>query len=246
MRAENELQQLLDAVAVESGSKVARKTDEFGFEWLVVRDGDFEDLVTTVHLVASELESRGFGPQLLAAVFPFEGKGFDGGRVYWIYGFKRGAFWPFVPKGDGKERDNAEELELKAKLALRAAGAKVVERDQAPELHDMIERLCAMADLRKPRVAIIEATSPTPSRPAATRSTRRRRHDRALEPARAEGGRGRARARALAHRQPRRARDDRGQLLRDVAALLTRVGLYSGMFGGMGGNRDNNNSVPSG
>jgi heat shock protein HtpX len=29
-----------------------------------------------------------------------------------------------------------------------------------------------------------------------------------------------------------------------VAALLTRVGLYSGMFGGFGGNRDNNNSVP--
>ena len=116
VRAENELQQLLDAVAVESGSKLERHTDEFGFEWLVVRDGDFEDLVTTVHLVASELESRGFGPQLLAAVFPFERKGFDGGRVYWIYGFKRGAFWPFVPKGEGKERDNAEELELKAKL----------------------------------------------------------------------------------------------------------------------------------
>jgi len=116
VRAENELQQLLDAVAVESGSKVSRQTDEFEFEWLVVHDGDFEDLVTTVHLIASELESRGFGPQLLAAVFPFERRGFDGGRVYWIYGFKRGAFWPFVPKGDGKERDNAAELELKAKL----------------------------------------------------------------------------------------------------------------------------------
>ena len=117
VRAENELQQLLDAVAVESGSKVERHTDEYGYEWLVVRDGDFEDLVTTVHLIASELQSRGFGPQLLAAVFPFERKGFDGGRVYWIYGFKRGTFWPFVPKGeDGKERDNAEELELKAKL----------------------------------------------------------------------------------------------------------------------------------
>ena len=116
VRAENELQQLLDAVAVESGSKISRQTDEFGFEWLIVHDGDFEDLVTAVHLVASELQSRGFGSQLLAAVFPFERKGFDGGRVYWIYGFKRGAFWPFVPKGDAKERDNAEELELKAKL----------------------------------------------------------------------------------------------------------------------------------
>jgi hypothetical protein len=117
VRAENELQELLDAVATESASKVERRSDEYGYEWLIVRDGDFEDLVTTVHLIASELESRGFGPQLLAAVFPFQGSGFDGEkRVYWIYGYKRGAFWPFVPKGDGKERDNAEELELKAKL----------------------------------------------------------------------------------------------------------------------------------
>ena len=115
VRAENELQQLLDAVASESGSKVERHTDEMGFEWLVVRDGDFEDLVTTVHLVGNELQDRGFGPQLLAALFPFEGK-FKEGRVYWIYGFKRGAFWPFVPTGTDQERDNAEELELKAKL----------------------------------------------------------------------------------------------------------------------------------
>ena len=115
VRAENELQQLLDAVATESGSKVERHTDEMGFEWLVVRDGDFEDLVTTVHLVGQELQDRGFGPQLLAALFPFEGK-FKEGRAYWIYGFKRGAFWPFVPTGEGQERDNAEELELKAKL----------------------------------------------------------------------------------------------------------------------------------
>jgi hypothetical protein len=115
VRAENELQQLLDAVANESGSKVERRSDEFGFEWLVVRDQDFEDLVATVHLVASELEARGFGPQLLAAVFPFEGS-FKEKKVYWIYGFKRGAFWPFVPTGEKQERDNAEELELKAKL----------------------------------------------------------------------------------------------------------------------------------
>ncbi len=111
VRAENEMQQLLGAAAAESNSKIERKSDDLGFEWLVVRDPDFEDLVTTVHLVASELQSRGFGPQLLAAVFRFEGKQ----PVYWIYGYKQGAFWPFVPKGE-KERDNAEELELKAKL----------------------------------------------------------------------------------------------------------------------------------
>ena len=111
VRAENEMQELLELAARESGSRIERTTDDFGFEWLVVRDEQFEDLVTTVHLVGSELADRGFGPQLLAAVFKFEGAK----QVLWIYGYKRGAFWPFVPVGE-RDRDNAEELELKAKM----------------------------------------------------------------------------------------------------------------------------------
>ena len=39
------------------------------------------------------------------------------------------------------------------KIASRASGAKIVDREEAPELYDMVERLCAMADLPKPRVA---------------------------------------------------------------------------------------------
>jgi hypothetical protein len=113
VRAENEMQELLDVAARESSSKVERSTDSYGYEWLIIRDDDFEDLVTTVHLVASELASRGFGEQLLAAAFRFQGGKLP---VVWIYGYKRGAFWPFVPTGEGQERDNAEELELKAKL----------------------------------------------------------------------------------------------------------------------------------
>ena len=113
VRAENEMQELLDVAARESSSRVNRSTDSYGYEWLIVRDEHFEDLVTTVHLVASELASRGFGEQLLAAAFRFEGGKLP---VVWIYGYKRGAFWPFVPTGEGQERDNAEELELKAKL----------------------------------------------------------------------------------------------------------------------------------
>src|SRR2546423_8182656 len=42
------------------------------------------------------------------------------------------------------------------KLALAASGAKVVSRDEAPELHEMVERLCAMADLPKPKVAAVD------------------------------------------------------------------------------------------
>ena len=112
VRAENELQELLDAVATDSGTRLERKSDQFGYEWIVVRDPELEDQVATVHAVAQGLQERGFGEQLLAAVFKFDGAQH---AVFWIYGFKRGAFWPFVPKGE-KDRDNAEELELKAKL----------------------------------------------------------------------------------------------------------------------------------
>ena len=112
VRAENEMQELLDVAARESSSRLERRSDDYGYEWLIVHDEHFEDLVTTVHLIASELADRGFGPQLLAAVSRF-----DGGKhpVYLVYGYKRGAFWPFVPSGE-RDRDNAEELELKAKL----------------------------------------------------------------------------------------------------------------------------------
>ena len=112
-RAQTDIQQLLEGVAAESASKLERSEDSFGYQWIVVRDAQLEDQVTAVHAVASGLEEQGFGPQLLAAVFRF-----DGGKypVYFIYGYKRGAFWPFVPKGEAQDRDNATELELKAKL----------------------------------------------------------------------------------------------------------------------------------
>src|ERR1051326_8152114 len=113
VRAESDLEQLLESAAAESGSKIERKSDSFGFEWLIVRDNDLEDLVTAVNLIASELANAGFAPQLLAAPFRFAG---GKNPVFLAYGFKTPSFWPFVPMGGGQERDNAEELELKAKL----------------------------------------------------------------------------------------------------------------------------------
>jgi hypothetical protein len=108
----DDIDQLVEAVAQSSGSQIERKTDEFGYDWIVVHDEQLEDLVGAVHTVASEMTAKGFGAQLLAAIFKFDGGDHP---VFWIYGFKRGAFWPFVPVGDNK-RDNATELELKAKL----------------------------------------------------------------------------------------------------------------------------------
>jgi hypothetical protein len=112
-RVEAELGSLLETVAQSCGARVENRTDELGFQWLIVHDPDLEDQVTATHLIGSELKARGFGPQLLAALFKFVD---DGKPVFLIYGYKRGAWWPFVPTGDGKDRDNAAELALKAKL----------------------------------------------------------------------------------------------------------------------------------
>jgi PspAB-like protein len=108
----DDVDKLIDAVGQQSGSKIERTSDEYGYDWIVVHDPDLEDLVGAAHTLAAELTAQGFGSQLLAATFRF-----DGGEhpVYWIYGFKRGAYWPFVPTGK-ETRDNATELELKAKL----------------------------------------------------------------------------------------------------------------------------------
>jgi heat shock protein HtpX len=45
-------------------------------------------------------------------------------------------------------------------LALKSMGAKVVTPEQAPELHAMIDRLCALADMPKPRVAVAVTDMP--------------------------------------------------------------------------------------
>jgi len=112
-QAERDIDELLQGLSKEAGSTLDRKTDSFGFQWVIVRDADLEDQVAGVHAVASELEERGFGGQLLAAAFRFDGEAHP---VYWIYGFKTGTWWPFIPTGKEQGRDNARELELKAKL----------------------------------------------------------------------------------------------------------------------------------
>ncbi len=98
MRAEQQLDELMGVVGLNSSASVRRRSDSYGFEWLIVREGDLERLVAGVENVASELTRRGFGGQLLAALF-----GFSRGEqpVYLVYGFKSGTFWPFVPTGQG-------------------------------------------------------------------------------------------------------------------------------------------------
>jgi heat shock protein HtpX len=126
------------------------------------------------------------------------------------------------------------------KLALMASGAKVVERDQAPQLHDMVERLCAMADLPKPRVAVIDTDvpnafatgrSPKHSAVAVTRGLWER-----LEPQEVEG--------VLAHELSHIGNRDVlvmtvSSFFAMLAGVLTRWMMFAGMFGG-GRDRDSN------
>jgi heat shock protein HtpX len=130
------------------------------------------------------------------------------------------------------------------KLALKASGAKIVTAEQAPDLHAMVERLCAMADLPKPRIAVVDtdvpnafATGRNPKHAAVAVTTGLWRR---LEPQEVEG--------VLAHELSHIANRDVlvmtiASFFAMLAALLTRFGLYAGMFGGFGGgNRDSNNT----
>src|SRR5438876_1796002 len=104
--------ELLESAAKDTGTTLEQSEDQYGFSWIVFNDQDFDDLVTSVNTVAGELQAGGYGDRLLAAVFPWQG---DSKKVDFIYNFKRGSFYPFVPTGD-KERDTEEELRLKAQL----------------------------------------------------------------------------------------------------------------------------------
>ena len=130
------------------------------------------------------------------------------------------------------------------KLALMASGAKVVTAEQAPELHAMVARLAATAELPMPRVAVID--TPVPNAFATGRSPKHSAvavttglWDR-LEPREVEG--------VIAHELSHIAnRDVRTMTIASffgmLAGALARWMMWTGLLGG-GNNRDNNNGPP--
>jgi hypothetical protein len=110
-----EAEELLASAAEDTGSRVESADDSHGYRWIKVRDSDFEDLVVSLNLISSQLQSGGYGDRLLACVFPFT-QGTPGRTVHFIYNFKRGSFYPFVPADGPQARDNEEELRLKAQV----------------------------------------------------------------------------------------------------------------------------------
>ncbi len=92
--------------------------DSYGYRWLLLEDGDVEDLVNRVHLVNSLLAENGWGPQLLCSVIgvvPGPGADTTAKPFYLVYLFKRGTFYPFAPVGK-ERRDNELELRMRSLL----------------------------------------------------------------------------------------------------------------------------------
>ena len=107
---DGEMRDLLRISGHATGTRYEIKDDSFGTRWVVLDDRDFEDLVTTIHLVGETIYEHGFADRILAAVFKFE---YEKKGAYWIYGYKRGTFYPLILSGD-RQRDNAAEMRMGA------------------------------------------------------------------------------------------------------------------------------------
>jgi heat shock protein HtpX len=130
------------------------------------------------------------------------------------------------------------------KIALRASGARIVTAEEAPELHAMVERLCAMANLPKPRIAVVDTNVPN-----AFATGRNPKHAAVAVTSGLWHGLNEQELEAvLGHELSHIANRDVlvmtvASFFAMLAALLTRFGLYAGMFGGFGGgNRSSNNN----
>jgi hypothetical protein len=109
-----DMEQVVSATAKDSGTRIETSDDTYGFRWLVLRGTDFDDLVVGVNAVSTALEAGGYGDRVLCAVFAFEDS--HNQPLYWIYNYKRGSFYPFVPSGGEQQRDTESELRLKAQI----------------------------------------------------------------------------------------------------------------------------------
>jgi hypothetical protein len=108
----DDMQEVLAGTGSEMGSSVETRDDEFGYRWMIVRDPDIEDLVVGVNAVNDALAVGGYNDRVLCAVFAFEDA--DGKPLYFIYNYKRGYWYPFVPAGGDKQRNTERELQIKA------------------------------------------------------------------------------------------------------------------------------------
>jgi hypothetical protein len=114
-----DMEEVVTATGGESGTKVSTQDDTYGYRWMILRNPagspSVEDLAVGINAVSSSIETAGHGERLLCAVFAFSDA--QKRRIYFIYNYKRGYWYPFVPDpGDGQSRSTERELQLKAQM----------------------------------------------------------------------------------------------------------------------------------
>ena len=122
----HEMEEVVQATGGESATTVSTQEDSYGYRWMLLHNPpgspSVEDLAVGINAVSGSIETAGYGERLLCAVFAFEDNSGAGGRpkgapVYFIYNYKRGHWYPFVPAGSGSEQRSTErELQLKAQM----------------------------------------------------------------------------------------------------------------------------------
>jgi hypothetical protein len=110
-----DMEDVVRATASDSGTQVSTEDDSYGYRWMVLRAPGIEDLAVGINAVSSSIEAAGYGERLLCAVFAFA----DAQKrpISFIYNYKRGSWYPFVPQaGSSNERSTERELQLKAQI----------------------------------------------------------------------------------------------------------------------------------
>jgi hypothetical protein len=124
-----DMEEVVKATGGESGTAVSTEDDSYGYRWMVLRNPDgtpsVEDLAVGINAVSGSIETAGHGERLLCAVFAFVDA--KKNRIYFIYNYKRGLWYPFVPASDpakpgaggdaaAEQRSTERELQIKAQM----------------------------------------------------------------------------------------------------------------------------------
>jgi len=115
-----DMEEVVTATGGDSGTKVSTEDDAYGYRWMVLRNPpgapSVEDLAVGINAVSGSIETAGHGERLLCAVFAFDDA--QKRRIYFIYNYKRGFWYPFVPApGKAQERSTERELQIKAQIS---------------------------------------------------------------------------------------------------------------------------------
>ena len=109
-----EMEEVVRGTGDETGTTLETVDDSYGYRWMVFRDPDVEDLAVAVNAVTDALALGGYAERVLCAVFGFQDAG--GTPIYFIYNYKRGTWYPFVPAGGEQQRSTERELQIKAQI----------------------------------------------------------------------------------------------------------------------------------